>query len=141
MNRSQHTPYTGLAGPRESDWHETQALSLFILLLLEADSLDLGRAIVLSPPTHSLLWAINTGIEAPSSKCPSHDEEKDIAETDHLELRATCNDDLVYDNVYEEPELTARTWIALAAMFSLNLVQIVALQGPPAVVRDVKYHD
>lgn len=42
--------------------------------------------------------------------------------------------DLVYDDVDEEPELHMRTYIALASMFMLNLVQLVALQGPPSMV-------
>ena len=33
-----------------------------------------------------------------------------------------------------EPELHARTYIALAAMVLLNYIQVLALQGPPAVV-------
>jgi hypothetical protein len=33
-----------------------------------------------------------------------------------------------------EPELHARTYIALAAMILLNFIQILALQGPPTVV-------
>lgn len=40
---------------------------------------------------------------------------------------------LVYDEEVE-PELHARTYVALLAMFLLNMVQVVALQGPPAVV-------
>lgn len=44
---------------------------------------------------------------------------------------------LVYDAVDEEPEICMRTWIALAAMFLLNYVQVVALQGPPAVVSEL----
>lgn len=40
---------------------------------------------------------------------------------------------LFYDGE-EEPEIHMRTWIALASMFLLNLVQVFALQGPPAVV-------
>lgn len=42
--------------------------------------------------------------------------------------------DLVYDNVDEEPELHARTYVAVGAIFILYLVQVLALQGPPAVV-------
>ena len=42
---------------------------------------------------------------------------------------------LVYDDAEEEPELHMRTYVALASMFLLNLVQVFALQGPPAVVR------
>lgn len=41
---------------------------------------------------------------------------------------------LVYNDNDEEPEFHARTWFALAAMFLLNMVQVFALQGPPAVV-------
>lgn len=33
-----------------------------------------------------------------------------------------------------EPELHVRTYIALAAMVLLNYIQVLALQGPPAVV-------
>ena len=34
----------------------------------------------------------------------------------------------------QDPELRAHTWIALAAFFLLNYTQVVALQGPSAVV-------
>ncbi|RMY22968.1 hypothetical protein D0867_02359 [Hortaea werneckii] len=42
--------------------------------------------------------------------------------------------DLVYDNADEEPELHLRTYVAIAAMFLLNLTQVFALQGPPVVL-------
>ncbi|KAK5049302.1 hypothetical protein LTR84_004231 [Exophiala bonariae] len=41
---------------------------------------------------------------------------------------------IVYEAVDEEPKLHVRTYVALFAMFLLNLVQVVALQGPPAVL-------
>ena len=47
------------------------------------------------------------------------------------------NDDqnnLHYNESDQEPELHARTYVALFAMFVLNGVQVLALQGPPAVV-------
>ena len=46
----------------------------------------------------------------------------------------------VFDEEEVEPELHARTWIALAAFFLLNYTQVVALQGPSAVVstRDLR---
>jgi hypothetical protein len=40
----------------------------------------------------------------------------------------------VFDEEEVEPELHIRTWIALAAFFLLNYTQVVALQGPAAVV-------
>jgi hypothetical protein len=58
---------------------------------------------------------------------------KSSSEPQHLE-KVVTEDNLVYDNVEEEPEIHMRTWIALASMFLLNLVQVFALQGPPAVV-------
>ena len=67
---------------------------------------------------------------------PSPYDEKDMSEAKHLERIVTSEDNLVYDDVDEEPELHARTYIALASMFVLNLVQVFALQGPPAVVGD-----
>lgn len=64
-------------------------------------------------------------------------QEKDISEDEnekHIENVVSSSSNLVYDNNDEEPELHARTYFALAAMFLLNLVQVLALQGPPAVV-------
>lgn len=68
-------------------------------------------------------------------------------EHDHLEIPvhkhtadnsekapSTIDDNLVYDDAEEEPEIHIRTWVAVAAMFLLNLVQILALLGPPVVV-------
>lgn len=42
--------------------------------------------------------------------------------------------DIEYDDDENEPELHARTYVAVLAMFLLNMVQVLALQGPPAVV-------
>lgn len=36
--------------------------------------------------------------------------------------------------VEEEPELHARTYLAVLALFFLNFVQVYALTGPPAIV-------
>ena len=55
---------------------------------------------------------------------------EDEKPTEHV-LSSTRN--LVYDEE-EEPELHLRTYFALLAMFLLNLVQVLALQGPPSVV-------
>ena len=41
---------------------------------------------------------------------------------------------LAYNDADVEPELHMRTYIATAAMFTLNMVQVFALQGPPVVV-------
>ena len=61
-------------------------------------------------------------------------EEKAFEEDKHLEHVHTSSPNLAYDDNDEEPELHARTYFALTAMFFLNLVQVLALQGPPAVV-------
>ena len=78
--------------------------------------------------------ADNLGEKGPqvheARQAPLPADEKGIA---HLETVDTQNN-LVYNEVEDEPEIRARTWVALAAMFILNLVQVVALQGPPAVV-------
>lgn len=53
----------------------------------------------------------------------------------HLERADSPTGNLVYDEADEEPELHGRTFIAVAAMLLLNLIQVFALQGPPVVVR------
>ena len=71
-------------------------------------------------------------IQEPMSKLEgSANEGKHTNLADYIETKPH---DLVYDDDEREPELHARTYFALAAMFILNLVQVVALQGPPAVV-------
>ncbi|CAM1503636.1 Fc.00g012270.m01.CDS01 [Cosmosporella sp. VM-42] len=44
---------------------------------------------------------------------------------------------LTYSAVDEEPEIHFRTYIAVAAMLILNFVQIIALQGPPLVLKNI----
>lgn len=63
-----------------------------------------------------------------------------VSEERALETHYTAENNLVYDDADEEPELHARTYIALISMFFLNLVQVVALQGPPAVVSQAIYN-
>ena len=75
------------------------------------------------------------GKDAQSEQVFSADDKTAVSEENHLEKVDTSdNHNLVYDHDDEEPELHARTYLAIAAMFALNLVQVVALQGPPAVV-------
>ncbi|KAK5447982.1 hypothetical protein LTS15_009481 [Exophiala xenobiotica] len=66
---------------------------------------------------------------------PSHNEKPSpqVHQVEDLKTMDTL-DNLVYSDAEEEPELHMRTCIVLAAMFILNLVQVVALQGPPAVL-------
>ena len=63
--------------------------------------------------------------EVEKSSTPHTAQREDDIPEDH---------NLVYDDVEEEPEIHMRTYVALASMFLLNLVQVFALQGPPAVV-------
>ena len=70
----------------------------------------------------------------PATSTPALDEKVPVvAEATHVE---NDNDlgNLTYDLVSEEPEIHFRTYLATAAMFLLNLVQVVALQGPPIAV-------
>lgn len=60
--------------------------------------------------------------------------EKTTEDPKHLETVTTQTSNLVYNQDDEEPELHARTYFAVAAMFLLNMVQVLALQGPPTVV-------
>lgn len=62
-------------------------------------------------------------------------EKGSLTDEQQLEHVDSSNVNFQYNNDEEEPEIHARTYIALVAMFLLNLVQVVALQGPPAVVR------
>lgn len=43
-------------------------------------------------------------------------------------------EDYEYTDVDKAPELHMRTYIALASMLMLNMAQLLALQGPPAMV-------
>lgn len=70
----------------------------------------------------------------PHANPPGH--EKTGQDVKHVECVSLASDNLEYDDINEEPELHARTYLALAAMFLLNMVQVFALQGPPAVVRN-----
>lgn len=54
--------------------------------------------------------------------------EKNWAEVDHI------HEDLIYDDIENEPELHFRTWIALASMWLYNYVIVFTLLSPPAVV-------
>lgn len=68
----------------------------------------------------------------------SSNDSKEVNEG-HLPLEQTVSyldnsQNLVYDHDDEEPAVHARTWFALAAMFFLNVIQVFALLGPPAVV-------
>ena len=79
---------------------------------------------------------------ARSSPADNNDEKDAMSQEKHVERSDDMtsdseNDNLVYDDADDEPELHARTYIALAAMFVLNLVQVFALQGPPAVVSTI----
>ena len=56
-------------------------------------------------------------------------------EDEKVSVRETATvGNLVYDQVDVAPTFHARTYLALASMFFLNLVQVFALQGPPLVV-------
>lgn len=72
----------------------------------------------------------------------SVEEKSESSSERQIEDFDASNQNLHYDEVDQEPELHARTYLALFAMFLLNMVQVLALQGPPAVVSapTVFYH-
>jgi hypothetical protein len=87
--------------------------------------------------------AVNTETEPVREHSPVHEKTMDGSfeevehnkKPEHSERVPTPTGNLVYDQNDEEPEIQARTFFALAAMFLLNFIQVVSLQGPPAVVR------
>ena len=72
-------------------------------------------------------------LNGPGHAISPHNE-KTLTEEKHVEEDVTSEPNLVYDDVDEEPELHARTYLALGAMFLFFFVDVFALQGPPAVV-------
>jgi hypothetical protein len=70
----------------------------------------------------------------PVLQAHSPPSEKSIGEAKHTDFVPTSTANLVYSHDDEEPEIHARTYVAVAAMFLLNMVQVFALQGPAAVV-------
>lgn len=69
--------------------------------------------------------------KSPSFREESYNPSKPGSEGVHIENTSA---NIFYDDDEHEPELRGRTYYALAAMFLLNLVQVLALQGPPTVV-------
>lgn len=66
---------------------------------------------------------------------PSNTEKDGLPEPVRSEHVEHAGRDLTYNDEEEEPELHFRTYLAVAAMFLLNFVQVFALTGPPVVVR------
>lgn len=60
-------------------------------------------------------------------------EQPDVTELEHVQSSARVQS-TGEEEEEAEPVFHARTWIALAAFFLLNYVQVVALQGPSSVV-------
>lgn len=63
--------------------------------------------------------------------------EKDVNNIEHLERSGSTPDAQIFTDD-EEPELHMKTWLALAAMCILQYVTLLALVGPPTVVRITK---
>lgn len=64
----------------------------------------------------------------------SVDPDKTEQEVNHIEFTSPSK---ANESADEEPKLHARTYFALGAMFMLNMVQTLALQSPPVVVRTI----
>jgi hypothetical protein len=70
-------------------------------------------------------------VEATTSLDMKDHGQYEVKEVEHVYVSAQRP---ALDEEEVEPELHARTWITLAAFFLLNYTQVVALQGPSAVV-------
>ncbi|OQV07087.1 hypothetical protein CLAIMM_11571 [Cladophialophora immunda] len=69
--------------------------------------------------------------EAPAQVASDDADEKSCPASQQVEILHSPETNLNYDEADQEPVLHARTWIALAAMVMLNMVQLIALNGPP----------
>lgn len=60
----------------------------------------------------------------------------------HAEHVGTTSDgNLHYENDEEEPEIHARTYVAVGSVIVFTIAGLLSLQGPPAVVRTrVSFH-
>ncbi|KIW13895.1 hypothetical protein PV08_06676 [Exophiala spinifera] len=75
-----------------------------------------------------------SGVEEPERppRVAGHEvEEKPCTSEQQIEILHSSQKNLNYDEADQEPVLHARTWIALGAMVMLNMVQLIALNGPP----------
>lgn len=61
-------------------------------------------------------------------------DEKQFAREQRLETLIPAEGNLVYDDAEHEPELHYKTYIALGAMFLLNLVNTFSIFSPPVAV-------
>lgn len=68
---------------------------------------------------------------APVEQVPN---EKQFPREQHVETVDPAKGDLVYDDADHEPELHYKTYIALGAMFLLNLVNTFSIFSPPVAV-------
>lgn len=68
--------------------------------------------------------------EADSIKAETTEHENSQQVAPHVDALQN----MIYDDDEVEPELHWRTWLACAALFVLNYVQVFALTGPPAIV-------
>lgn len=66
----------------------------------------------------------------------SHNDavEKVASDVNHSQRTFDRTGNLSYEKEDEEPELHLRTYLAFGVVLLLNYTQIIALQGPPAVV-------
>ncbi|KAF4338445.1 siderophore iron transporter [Fusarium beomiforme] len=67
-----------------------------------------------------------------SCKDMGREQNQDVMHLENIATNDTLN--IHYDEVDEEPELHMRTYIAIAAVWLMNLAQTIAVQGPPAVI-------
>lgn len=75
---------------------------------------------------------LDKAVERDSNAGVRIEEKHQLKEVEHVE--PSVPSPFLGDDEEDVPQLHARTWIAIAAFFLLNYVQVIALQGPSAVV-------
>lgn len=85
----------------------------------------------MAAPNSTIVPTSPRNVEATSEGASKQQDQYQLTEEEYAG-QSTRN--LTFDEEEVEPELHARTYVAIAAMILLNYTQVMALQGPAAVV-------
>ena len=131
-------PWLSRAWTTKLQWLPVRRLLTGITWLILHLPIDISKppsALSAEPSTRRIMDSPAEALHQKSEPSMSPSEEKALAtaEISHVDNKDELGN-LTYGLVDEEPEVHFRTYLATAAMFLLNLVQVVALLGPPVAV-------